>query len=309
MKKFLNGVGVLGSIILTLVLTVLIFIYVVVLNVKSVVTEKGMSNTFKKINIVETLKTAEDETMWEDFMQLSDSLNLSEKQFEKILNSNKVKEQIGGYIGKVLSASLNDKEAKLTKKEMKNFLNVAVDEYNKVSDTKINDSERKEILNSIDDEMIENMNEEFGSLNLLETVSPEAIEYVKLADNLLFGNYTLILFVLIILIIGLIALFRFSYYKWIPYVKTSIMISGILMLLIGLLVLIIPLEEMEIIMPIRKIIAIRMFITTAILFILSIGLSIGKKYLKKCADNKKEVKHLDENNEITEKTEEENEVG
>lgn len=309
MKKFLNGLGVLGSIILTLVLTVLIFIYVVVLNVKSVVTEKGMSNTFKKINVVETLKTAEDETMWEDFMQLSDSLNLSEKQFEKILNSNKVKEQIGGYIGKVLSASLNDKEAKLTKKEMENFLNVAVDEYNKVSDTKINDSERKEILNSIDDEMIENMNEEFGSLNLLETVSPEAIEYVKLADNLLFGNYTLILFVLIILIIGLIALFRFSYYKWIPYVKTSIMISGILMLLIGLLVLIIPLEEMEIIMPIRKIIAIRMFITTAILFILSIGLSIGKKYLKKCADSKKEVKPLDENNEIIEKTEEENEVG
>ena len=309
MKKFLNGLGVLGSIILTLVLTVLIFIYVVVLNVKSVVTEKGMSNTFKKINIVETLKTAEDETMWEDFMQLSDSLNLSEKQFEKILNSNKVKEQIGGYIGKVLSASLNDKEAKLTKKEMKNFLNVAVDEYNKVSDTKINDSERKEILNSIDDEMIENMNEEFGSLNLLETVSPEAIEYVKLADNLLFGNYTLILFVLIILIIGLIALFRFSYYKWMPYVKTSIMISGILMLLIGLLVLIIPLEEMEIIMPIRKIIAIRMFITTAILFILSIGLSIGKKYLKKCADSKKEVKPLEENNEIIDKNEEENEVG
>lgn len=309
MKKFLNGLGVLGSIILTLVLTVLIFIYVVVLNVKSVVTEKGMSNTFKKINIVETLKTAEDETMWEDFMQLSDSLNLSEKQFEKILNSNKVKEQIGGYIGKVLSASLNDKEAKLTKKEMENFLNVAVDEYNKVSDTKINDSERKEILNSIDDEMIENMNEEFGSLNLLETVSPEAIEYVKLADNLLFGNYTLILLVLIIFIIGLIALFRFSYYKWIPYVKTSIMISGILMLFIGLLVLIIPLEEMEIIMPIRKIIAIRMFITTAILFILSIGLSIGKKYLKKCADSKKEVKPLDENNEIIEKNEEENEVG
>ena len=59
----------------------------------------------------------------------------------------------------------------------------------------------------------------------------------------------------------------------------------------------------------RKIIAIRMFITTAILFILSIGLSIGKKYLKKCADSKKEVKPLDENNEIIEKTEEENEVG
>lgn len=304
MKKILNILGVFGSIILTLVLTVLIFLYVVVLNIKFIVSEKGMANTFKKIDIVETLKSAEGGTMWEDFMQLAESLDLSEKQFEKILNSDKVKEEVGSYIGEVLGSTFNDKEAILTKEEIENFLNIAVDEYNKVSDTKISDADRKEIINSFDKEMISNMNEEFGSINLSETVAPEYIEYIKLADNLLFGNYALIMLALIILIIGLIALFRFSCYKWMSYVKTSTIISGSLMLIFGLLVLIVPLEDMEIIMPIRKLLVTRIFITSAVLFILSIGLSVGKKYLKKYIDKKKEVTPIEEKNEVSEKKEE-----
>lgn len=291
MKKFLNSLGVFGSIILTLVLSVLIFLYVVVLNIKFVVSENGMANTFRKIDVVETLKSTDDGVMWEDFMQLAESLNLSEEQFEQILNSDKVKEQVGSYIGKVLSSTLNDKKFNLTKENIENFLNIAVDEYNKVSDNKISDAERKKIINSFDEEMIENMNEEFGSINLSETVAPEYVKYIELADNLLFGNYTLIMLALIILIIGIIALFRFSCYKWMPYVKISTIISGSLMMIVGILILIIPLEEMEIIIPIRKLLTTRIFITSAILFILSIVLSIGKKYLKKYIDKKKRL-HL-----------------
>ena len=106
MKKFLNGLGIFGSIILTFVLTALIFLYVVVLNLKLVVSENGMAKVFKKVDIVETLKTTEDGTAWEDFTQLGESLNLTEKQFEQMLNSDKVKEKIGGYIGEVLSSEI-----------------------------------------------------------------------------------------------------------------------------------------------------------------------------------------------------------
>lgn len=295
MKKFFNDLGVLGSIILTLVLSVLIFIYAVILNIKSVVSEKGMANTFKKINVVETLKTVEDGTMWEDFVQLGETLNLSEEQFEQILNNDKVKEQVGTYLGEVLSSSLNNKKTNLTKEEIEEFLNIAVLEYNKISDIKINDTERNEIINSFDEEMINNINEELGSINLKEIVEPEYIQYIELADNLLFGSYTLIILVLIIIVIGLIALFRFSYYKWISYVKVSTIISGFLMALVGILILIVPLEGMEIIMPIRKLLATKMFITAGVLLVLSIGLSIGKIYL---------MKYIDKNNDnITTKNE------
>lgn len=308
MKRFLNGLGVFGSVILTFILTGLIFSYMVVLNIKLVVSENVMSNTFKKIDIVESLKSSEDETMWEDFVQLGESLNLSEQQFEQILNSDKVKEQVGSYIGEVLSSTLNDKEVNLTKEEMEKFLNIAVDEYNKVSDKKISDSERKKIVNLFDEKMISNLNEELGSINLSEMVEPEYVRYIELADNLLFGNYTLIMLFLIIFIIGLIALFRFSWYKWIPYFNTSAITSGILMLLIGLIISIIPLREMEIITPIRNLLVTRMFITSAILFALAIGLSIAKKYLKKYTDKKKSNAPLEETNEDKEIKEEIKEV-
>lgn len=304
MKKILNGLGVFGSIILTIALSILIFIYVVVLNIKFVVSENGMANTLKKIDVVETLKSAEKGTMWEDFNQLADTLNLSEEQFEQILNSAKVKEQIGSYIGEVLNSAFNDEEANLTKERMENFLNLVVDEYNKVSDIKISDAERQEIVDSFDEEMIANMNEEYGSINLVDTVSSEYVGYIKLADNLLFGNYTLILLVAIIAVIGMIALFRFSCYKWMPYVKMSTIISGSLMLIVGILLLIVPLQDMEIIIPLRNLLATRVFITSGILFILSVGLTVGKKYLKKYIDKKKEVTPLENMHEVSEKKEE-----
>ena len=281
MKSFLNGLGVFGSIILIIILTILIFLYGIVLNIKFVVNENGMTDTLKKIDVVETLKTAEDGTVWEDFKQLAENLNLTENQFEQILNSNKVKEQVGGYIGEVLSSIFNDKEVNLTKEEMEKILNIAIAEYNKVSDTKISDTEKKEIIDSLDDEVIADINEELGSINLKEKVSKEYVQYIELTDNLLFGNYTLILLLVIFLVIALIALFRFSYYKWIPYVKTSTIISGVLLVIIGILLLFVPLEEMDFIMPLRKILATNIFITSVVLFILAIILTFGKKYLIK----------------------------
>ena len=299
-KKIFNGLGGFGSIILTIVLSVLILIYGVILNIKIIVSENGMANTFKSIDVVETLKTVEGGTIWEDFNQLGSSLNLSEEQFEQILNSDKVKERIGIYLRNVLSFSFNDKEANLIKEEMENFLNIAIDEYNKLSDTKITDNKRQEIINSFDEEMITNINEELGSISLIETVEPEYVKYIELADNLLFGNSTLIILAVIIVIIGLIALFRFSLYKLIPYVKISTIISGSLMIILGILLLVVPLEDMEIIMPIRKILAIKLFVASVILFVLSTGLLFLKKYLKKHVYNKSDKVKDEKENQLKE---------
>ena len=142
MKKLLNGLGVFSSIILTIILTVLMFLYTIILNVKFIVSEKGMSNTLKKIDIVETLKNAENGTVWEDFKQLANNLNLSETQFEQILNSEKVKEEISSYINEIISTALNDKTVVLTDERMEQILNIVVDEYNKVSETKISETKR-----------------------------------------------------------------------------------------------------------------------------------------------------------------------
>lgn len=285
-KKLLNGLGIFSSIILTIILTILTFLYVVILNIKFIVSENGLSNTLKKIDIVETLKSTDNGVMWEDFKQLADNLNLSEKQFEQIINSDKVKEEISSYVNAIISSSFNDKTIVLTKEKMEKFLNIAVDEYNKVNETKISIEERNKIINSFDEDAIANMNEEFSSINLKETVSPEYTKYIELANNILFGNYTLIILLTILIIIGLIALFRFSCYKWIPYVKTSTIISGSILLVIGILLLIMPISNMEILLPIKNILSKKIIVTSLILFVIAVVLSISKKYLKKHIDKK-----------------------
>lgn len=280
MKKFLNGLGIFGSVILTMLLTIILFVYVIILNIKMVVSENGIASTLKRIDVVETLKSVENGTMWEDFVQLGENLNLSEEQFEEILNSKEVKEQVGTYIGRVLETAFNDENVNITKKEFEELLEVAIKEYNKVSDTKISKEEKEEIMSSIDDELIDNMNKEIGNINLLEEAPEEYVFYLELADNLLFGSYSLIILLVILVLIGLIALFRFSYYKWISYTKVSLIITSILMTIIGILLLVLPLD-IEIIILLKKSVIINVFITAAVLIIITILLTILKRILHK----------------------------
>lgn len=50
MKKFFNGLGIFGSVILAILLTVILFVYVVILNIKIVVSENGMATALKRID-------------------------------------------------------------------------------------------------------------------------------------------------------------------------------------------------------------------------------------------------------------------
>lgn len=280
MKKVLNGLGVFGSIILTLILSILIFLYLTILNVKFVVSEKGMANTFKNLDVVEILKSSNDE-LWDETNNFRESFDLSEEEFEQILNSDKVKERVGYFIGEVLGTIFKEKDIVLTKENIDEFLNIAIDEYNKISEDKISDDKRKEIIDSFDEEMIVSINEEISSVNLIETAPKEYYGYVKLLDKLLFGNFTLIIFMLIIFIICLIVLLRYSYCKWILYVDTSIIISICLLIITGLLLLFVLTKNIDIIMPLRRIFAIKLFIAAVILFVLLISLNVLKKYFEK----------------------------
>jgi len=293
MKKFFKGLGIFSSIILTIVLSVLIFLYVIILNIKFMISENGMSNALKKIDVVETLKTIENGVIWEDFKELSQNLNLNEEQFEELLNSDKVKEEIGSYISVIINSIFDEKETNITKEDIEDLFNIAIDEYNKVSDTKISKSERQDLLNSIDEETIENINKELSSIDITDEVPHKYEIYIELIENVFFGTYSLMILISIIFIISLIALFTFSCYKWISYVKTSTIIIGSIMLSIGLVLLFIPLKDMEIIELIKSMIITKIFITAAILFIISILLSIGKKYLKKYIESKKNTINIE----------------
>lgn len=289
MKKFLNGLGIFGSAILSICLAILIFIYVVLLNVKSVVSEKGLTKILKNINVVDVLKYIDDGTIYEDFIELGDKLNLTENEFEDILNSDKVKEALGGFLSKVVSSTASDKKVNVTKEDVEDFLNITIDEYNKVSNIKISDYKINEIVGLFNEEMVNNLNESISEINIKENIDSKYINYVEFANKVLFGNYTTIMLFLIIAIVVLISLFRFSYYKWIPYVVNSIRIPAILMLLIGLFLCMMPLNRIvmyQIIVMIKDLLINNIIITSIILFTIVFLLNIGyKEILKRFVKN------------------------
>jgi len=287
MKRILNVFGVLGSIFLTIILTVVIFLYFILINIKFLIGYNGFTNTVKRIDVVSLLKSADNGSTWEDINDFASELDLNEDELIQILNNKEIKEQLGDYFGEVLSSSLSGEDVYLTKERITKFLNTVFDEYSKVSGVQINIEERNSIINSIDDEMLTNMNETFNSLDLKSSLEPEFIPYIDLANNLIYGNYFLIGLGVIFAIILLIVLFRFSYYKWISYVNTSLILNGILFLMIGTFLYLVPLQNLEVLLSIKGVIVQNIFVTTSILFAIVILLTIIKKILKKISLNSK----------------------
>lgn len=293
MKKFLNGLGIFGSVILSICLAILIFIYVAILNVKSVVSEKGFTKILKNIDVVDVLKYIDDGTIYEYFIELGDKLNLTENEFEDILNSDKVKEVLGGFLVKGVSSTASDKKVNVTKEDVEGFLNITIEEYNKINNTKIPDYKIKEIVGSFNEEIVNNLNESINKININENIDSKYINYVEFANKVLFGNYTTIMLILVIGIVALIALFRFSYYKWIPYVVNSIRIPAILMLLIGLFLCMMPLNRIvtyQIIFMIKDLVINNIIITSIILFTIVFLLNSGyKEILKRFVKNEEKL--------------------
>lgn len=286
MKKFLNILGIIGSVILTVILTFLIFAYVLVLNVKIAVSKNGISNMLKNIDVVETLKSIDEGDAWEDFKELSNEIGLTEEQFEEILNSENIKDEIGNFINKIIDSVTSSSKITITKAELDNFINIAINEYNKVSEEKISENDKLEILNSLSPEIIEEINEELRDISFTEN---DENDYVEIVNKTLFDNYSLIILLVIMLMILLIALFRFSYYKWIPYVVSSFMIVGLLTLLIAVGISYIPLNEIEfggMITHLITVINTRIYITAGILLLLSVALCITNKFIKSKIANK-----------------------
>lgn len=286
MKKFLNILGIIGSVILTVILTFLIFAYVLVLNVKIAVSKNGISNMLKNIDVVETLKSIDEGDAWEDFKELSSEIGLTEEQFEEILNSENIKDEVGNFINKIIDSVTSSSKITITKAELDNFINIAINEYNKVSEEKISENDKLEILNSLSPEIIEEINEELRDINFTEN---DENNYIEIVNKTLFDNYSLIILLIIMMMISLIALFRFSYYKWIPYVVSSLIIVGLLTLLIAIGISYIPLNEIEfggMIKPLITVMNTRIYITATILLLLSVALCITNKFIKSKIANK-----------------------
>lgn len=291
MKKVLNFFGVIGATFLTIVLFVILTCYALVLNIRFVVSKDGIGSVLKDIDVVETLKSVDDGVMWEDFQEMSTDLNLTEEQLEQMINSEAVKEEFGDLLGDLVASITSDEPYKMTKDDFVSVLDTVIDEYNKVADEKIDKADRDAVVNEINDEFINDLNASLEEVNLMATATGDDVDAIKIVDYIVFGAFSSALLVTVIILILLIAVCRWSIYKWMKYVGVGSLLASAVMLAIGLFLTFIPLdmEGIEILIPFKDSFNYNMYVTAAVLFVVYVVLIIVERILKKQC-NKKALK-------------------
>ena len=287
MKKFFNILGVIGAIFLTIVLTVLIVSYSLLLNVRRVVSKDGIADVLNNVDVVEVIKSLDDGSAWDEFSSISSELNLTDEQFEEILNSEELKSQFGIVTNKIINAAVSGETVSITKDEVIDVIDLVIEEYNKVADIKITKEERDSLVMEIDDEFIKSINDSLAEINFEDSIDKETKEMLNVIDYILFGSAEVALLIVIVIVIGLIALCRFSYYKWMPYVGVASLFGCVFMCLVGFFLMVVPLTgDAEILKPMVKTLYTNLYISGGILFIIYVVLIILARILKKHHDSK-----------------------
>lgn len=303
MKKVLNVLGAIGAFFLTIVFITLLLCYSLVMNVRYVVSENGINNIVKNIDVVEVIKSVDDGALIEDIQFGDSELKLTEEQFEEILNSDAIKEEISGILNKVLN-SVTGEVATISRDEFVELVDTVIDEYNKVADVKITEEERNEAISAIEQEDIDDINESLKEVNLAKELVGDEKVALEVIDYVVFGGFSFAMLIAVIIIVLLIAACRAFTYKWMSYVGVGSLIASMLTLCGGAFVSFIPVngfEAVEFINQIKDTVATNLYITGGILFVVYVVLIVLGRILKK-RHIKEKAKELDV---VEEKVEEE----
>ncbi len=228
MKKVFKSLRRILAIISAVVLTFLIVFYIVFLNIKSLASKKGITDVASSIDIVTILQDPKMGTTWDSVTNLGNEIGINEDQMTEILGNDEIKTKVADYVGTTLSKINTD--GKIDTKDSSELVDAIVEQYNNISNKKITDEKKAILTNYVDTKVTNVINEKLGTNNILSNVNNKYNKITNLANKILFGNYDFIILVMIVIFIFIIALLEFSYYRWIPYVATSSIISCLMLL-------------------------------------------------------------------------------
>lgn len=284
MKKVLNVLGIIGSCFLTISLTTIMICFVFLLNIKFAVSKSGINKLLNNIDIVEAIKEIDGGVVWEDLTQISNDTNLTDEEFEAILNNDELKTEFSEIFDGVISSITSEEAYKVSKTQITDIINLVIDEYNKVADEKITEEERKEALAEINDEFINDINTSLEEINLSKILAEENMPLYRTIDFIIFGGFVYGLTIAIVVVTALIALLRWSPYKWMPYAGVASTITSFITFITGLFIKLIPIDDAEIakfLIPFKNSASSNFYISAFILLAIAVLLFVLNHVIKK----------------------------
>ena len=230
MNKVFNVLGILLSFILTIVLSIVVTSYALILNVSSFTNESMINKVLVDVDLTETIKLANDGKFWKGLVLISRLEGYSEENLEVLLNSTHLKQFFSKYISGAMEGVLYEKEFEVfSEEELNEVLSKTIDDYNMNSDNEISNKMKANILDFTSDNY-EYIKDLIPTSEEINVSLKDNKDFVQVKDTYVFLTSSKtkgILIGSILLLIGLIALLRFSYYKWSFYSGISLLLSSV----------------------------------------------------------------------------------
>ena len=221
MNKVLDLVSKFCCFILSGILFFVIFFYLLLNTSTKVVNKENITQVFSNLDIEMVIDKDDFNNVYEEY-ELKET---DKKIVYGVVNSKEFKELVGKYFGNVAELVLYNKQNdKITKEDVMNVVNDKIDYIANEYGINLSSEEKRILINSLNqeiDEIVEALSNEEEILNELKQEEINSIRFF-------FGKgLQTILLIVIAVIVGLIMIFRWSFYRFAIWTGIATIISGI----------------------------------------------------------------------------------
>lgn len=235
MKGFRNFI----SLLIVIVLTIMGIYTVCIFNASNFLTEKNLTKTVKKVNLVEVLsedtKTINGNASLSTMDQIYDMANnvsISKEHVDAVINSDAMKEFAGDYLTNVATYITTGEEKNISGTELTEIVRNNIDTISNETGINLNDSMKQNVVNGV-----ERYANEIVTLIPSPKVVTESLDdnQLKAIQNLFHNDVKSKLLWGLGGLTLLLILVQFSWWKWLSWHSISIAITGALSCILGLI--------------------------------------------------------------------------
>ena len=221
MNKALDIISKFCCFILSGILFFVIFFSLLLNTSTKVINKENITQVFSNLDIEMVIDKDDFNNIYEEY-ELKET---EQKIVYGVVNSKEFKELVGQYFGNVVELVLYDKQNdKITKEDVMNVVNDKIGYIANEYGINLSPEEKRILINSLNQEIDEIVESLSNEEEILQEMTKEEISSIRF----FFGKgLQTILLIVIAVIVGLIMIFRWSFYRFAIWTGISTIISGV----------------------------------------------------------------------------------
>ena len=232
MNKVLDIISKIGCCFLSILLFLILCIYLGIDMTTKTINKTNVSNIIKELD-AEILLSNNAMSTIDDLYQVADENNVDRSVVDGVINSIEFKQQLGEYYGEIVDGILYNKPVKeLTATKVITTIESVLERTANSLGYTITSDQRESIMSAVE-EKVPKVIEKIPSYN--QATKDLKVQDIKAIQTLFSNDSKTVLIVIMLIIVGLMALIRWSSYRFAIWSGTPTILAGGLFAIIGAL--------------------------------------------------------------------------